>query len=155
MTPQQERQIYEKWKSDHPDVTHRNNATAAEWYVRNYVEYRLLPAMEEGISEIADDHFSQLTKLVDTGSGGEMAVKSNDSELDDIIRELRHQLLSSDVELLVSKIRTQAIQECLALGEELKWGYGCGGEGVDCGASAPNKAISDYQAKMKKLLDNQ
>lgn len=64
MTPQQERQIYEKWKSDHPDVTHRNNATAAEWYVRNYVECRLLPAMEEQKNS-QSDHQAKIKKLLD------------------------------------------------------------------------------------------
>lgn len=38
-----EKELYEQWKSTHQDVTHPDNPTPAEWYVRNYVEVKLLP----------------------------------------------------------------------------------------------------------------
>ena len=72
-----ERELYEKWKAEHPDVMHADKATNSailatshEWYVRNYVETRLLPylahraaALEEKVGEIRDEIARDTTDL--------------------------------------------------------------------------------------------
>ena len=60
-----EQQLYEEWKSQHPDVLHREetgnvNERSHQWYVRNYVEYRLLPALSKEIKKIFKKHSEQL-----------------------------------------------------------------------------------------------
>jgi len=40
-----EKEIYTKWKKEHGDVIQENGMTPHEWYVRNYVDTRLLPAI--------------------------------------------------------------------------------------------------------------
>lgn len=47
-----EQGLYAKWKAEHPDVTHSGGyedtlGTPREWWVRNYVETRLLPFIEK------------------------------------------------------------------------------------------------------------
>lgn len=42
-----EKELYDKWKKEHPDCLHTNIDTPAEWFIRNYVESRLLPFLNK------------------------------------------------------------------------------------------------------------
>lgn len=58
-----ERELYEKWKREHPDVMHTQDftlkdsgleGTRHEWWVRNYVETRLLPYLAHRDAELVE-----------------------------------------------------------------------------------------------------
>ena len=68
MTPTtflEESEIYAKWKDEHGDVIYENNPTGAEWYVRNYVDTRLIPAIESRLTLQRKEMREMVSKLLE------------------------------------------------------------------------------------------
>ncbi len=62
----EESEIYAKWKKEHGDVVEENGMTPHEWYVRNYVDTRLLPAIESQRKEMREKVLELVQKYHDT-----------------------------------------------------------------------------------------
>ena len=90
---EEEKKAYEKWRNQHADVHHTGENTPPEWFVRNYVESRLIPLLESALlSQLkeVDGNLEGMMKIEDKDlSGRDYLIKGYNKALSDIREGLK------------------------------------------------------------------